>query len=147
MQIDKRLFHLIKIRLKGAMRGAEILPYGESVYIFNSATEDWYIIFDSNGRMRFNSKFFDTTFALFSMIQPEYKKVLKELIQEVFNFPITSCQRVGSNLNWEIKDALSKNKKNWSISTRYNFPFQLVKKYLEFKKNEKDGKWYFVDLI
>ena len=142
MNIDERLIELIKLRLRGALKKAKILPHAESLFILNTDDSEWYFIMDSNGQLRFNSKFFDTTFLLFSMSQNEYSPILKDIVEKAFNFPIRSVQRVRSDLNWEVRIVLSDKRKDWDMKTRYGFPFNVVKNYVENK-----DKWFFIELF
>jgi hypothetical protein len=147
MDSNERLTHLIKLRLKSALKNAEILPHAESIYIFNRKNSEWYFIINSNGELRFNSKFFDITFLLFSMDQSRYSKVLKEIVEKSFNYPIRNTQRVGSDLKWELNIVTSNNRKDWDLKNRYGFPYHLAKKYLDIKNTSEGGKWYFTELF
>jgi hypothetical protein len=147
METNERLTHLIKLRLKSVLKNAEILPHAESIYVFNTISMEWYFVINSNGQLRFNSKFFDTVFLLFSMKQSGYGKVLKQIVEDSFNYPIRNIQRVGSNLSWELDIVISTKRKDWDLKNRYGFPYNLIKKYLDIKNTSDIGKWYFTELF
>lgn len=147
MKINERLLSLIKIRLKSALKNAEILPHGDSIYILNTESKEWYFILSCNGQMRYNNTFFDLTFLLFSMNQDVYSKILKTILENSLEIPVRTTQRVGSDLSWEVDIILSKKRLEWTLSKRFGFPYFIVKKYLDYKKMTNNQKWYFVELI
>ena len=147
MKINERLLSLIKIRLKSALKNAEILPHGDSIYILNAESKEWYFILSCYGQMRYNNTFFDLTFLLFSMNQDVYSKILKTILENSLEIPIRTTQRVGSNLTWEVDIILSNKRVEWTLSNRFGFPYFIVKKYLDYKKMTNNQKWYFVELI
>lgn len=137
MDISNRLNELIDLRLKMSLKNFILFPRGDEIWVLDPQEKEWVIKICSSGKMTYNVKFFDFTFAVFSMRWKQYQKNLKIWVEKIFNVPIRESQRSNADFGYLI-ESLNKNKKVWSINQRYEFSYQVVKKYLD-KKEISEG--------
>lgn len=140
MILHPRLLQLIDYRLKSATKSFDFVPYGEDIWIMNPERKEWILSINSNGILKYNFKFFNDTFAVFSLCWKEYQNVLKRWVEYHIKVPIRQVQRVGGDLSW-IFEKLDKNKKRWEIDSRFQFSYNVVKQYVEKRKVCEDVKF------
>lgn len=109
--------------------------YGKEIWVFNETETLWLIILNSDGVLKFNPKFFDKIFNYFSLNQKDYKVIIKDWLEKILNFPVRQVERCSSNLDYLTETILNKknDKKEWKLNDRFDFSFELVKKFLELK--------------
>ena len=97
---------------------------------------NWLMILNSQGQLSYNKKFFNDLFACFSLRDREYQPYLKLWIEKLFQIPLRSLRRT-SGMDYLVESMFNDKKKNkvWEIYNRFDFGFDIVKKYLELKKN------------
>ena len=138
-QIHPRLLQIIDYRLKSALKNFNYHPHGKDLWIIDLENENWIFIVSAEGVLKYNQKFFNTLFALFSMRENDFKQILKNWFEKTFEIPIREMQREASNFSYLMDIVLRKNKdeKDWMLSKRFGFSYSLVKKYVDMKKNLK----------
>ena len=136
-QIHPRLLQIIEYRLESALKNFKYHPHGKDLWIIDVENENWIFIVDANGTLKYNQKFFNTLFALFSMRENDFKQILKYWFEKKFEIPIREIQRDGSSFTYLMDIVLRKRKgdKDWRLDARYGFSYSLVKKYVDMKKN------------
>ena len=109
--------------------------YGKEIWVFDQTENRWLIILNSDGVLKFNPKFFDKIFNYFSLNQKDYKVIIKDWLEKIFNFPVRQVERCSSNLDYLTETMLNKknDKKEWKLNDRFDFSYELVKKFLELK--------------
>lgn len=127
-----------------------VVPFGKEIWIFEDPNSKWLLVLNSDGVLKFNTKFFDKIFNYFSIYQKEYKMVLKEWVESILKLPIREMQRCSSDLDYLTESLQNpKNEKRWTLKSRYNFNHQLVKTYLQLKEGStgvKLGMFYTAKL-
>jgi hypothetical protein len=134
--INERLFKIINLRLKTSLEKCVFHPYGSEIWIFDDNEMNWLMILNSQGQLSYNKKFFNDLFACFSLRDREYQPYLKLWIEKLFQIPLRSLRRT-SGMDYLVESMFNDKKKNkvWEIYNRFDFGFDIVKKYLELKKN------------
>ena len=135
-QIHPRLLKLIDYRLRSVLKNFSYHPHGKDLWIIDLENENWVFIVCSEGVLKYNQKFFNSLFAIFSMKEGDFKKILKNWFEETFEIPIREIQRNGSNFSYLMDIVLRKKKdeRDWHLNKRFGFSYSLVKRYVDMKK-------------
>jgi len=134
--INERLSKIINLRLKSSLEKCVFHPYGSEIWIFDEDESNWLMILNSEGQLSYNKKFFDELFACFSFRDREYQPYLKLWTEKLFRIPIRSLRRT-SGMDYLVESMFNDKKKNkmWEINKRFEFGFEIVKRYLELKRS------------
>ena len=76
VSLHPRLLKLIDYRLKGSVKNLTLLPDGSDLWMVDSDLNQWVISISSSGILKYNLKFFNDIFAVFSLKWDEYQIVL-----------------------------------------------------------------------
>jgi hypothetical protein len=95
--------------------------------------------------MKYNFRFFNEAFAVFSLSWKDYQIVLKRWVEFYLKVPIRQIQRVGGDMSWSYVK-LDKKGKRWEMNKRYDFSYKVVKEYVDKRNSIEDVKLknYFV---
>lgn len=129
MSLHPRLLQLIDYRLTGATKNFDFVPCGEEIWVMNSDQKEWVLSLNSNGIMKYNFKFFNETFAVFSLTWKDYQNVLKRWVEFHLKVPIRQVQRVGGDMSYAYVNLDRKDKK-WEMNKRYDFSYRVVREYV-----------------
>lgn len=134
MDINIRLKKIIFNKLNSDLEKFVFLPFGRETWIIDMDDKSWFFLSDCFGQVYYNTIFFDRFFRLFSLNQNEYQPLLKEWFEDVTSQNIRTIARRTGNFDYMIEPLLKKNIE-WTLFERYGWSYQLVKKYLDMKKN------------
>ena len=145
VSLHPRLLELIDYRLKGSVKNLTLLPDGSDLWMVDSDLNQWVISISSSGILKYNLKFFNDIFAVFSLKWDEYQTVLKGWFEKIIKVPIRQIQRVSGDMSY-VLDKIKKRANKWSLNKRYEFSYKVVKEYLERKDIYEEVKLvnYFV---
>ena len=145
MAID-RLSKIINLRLKMSLDNCIFHPYGKEIWVFDENKQIWLLILNSEGQLSYNRKYFDGLFACFSLVSKEYQPFLKIWVEKLFKGPIRSLRRA-SGMDYLVESMFNDKKKNkvWSIKERFEFGFEIVQKYLEYKRDNEEIRLFLFD--
>jgi len=145
MSVHPKLLHLIDYRLTGVTKNFDFVPCGEEIWVMDSEQKEWVLSLNSDGIMKYNFRFFNEAFAVFSLSWKDYQIVLKRWVEFYLKVPIRQIQRVGGSMYWS-KEILDKKGKRWEMNKRYNFSYKVVKEYVDKRNSIKDVKLknYFI---
>lgn len=132
VSLHPRLLELIDYRLKGSVKNLTLLPDGSDLWMVDSDLNQWVISISSSGILKYNLKFFNDIFAVFSLKWDEYQTVLKGWFEKIIKVPIRQIQRVSGDMSY-VLDKIKKRADKWSLNKRYEFSYKVVKEYLERK--------------
>ena len=121
-------------------------PYGKEIWVFDENKQIWLLILNSEGQLSYNRKYFDGLFACFSLVSKEYQPFLKIWVEKLFKVPIRSLRRA-SGMDYLVESMFNDKKKNkvWSIKERFEFGFEIVQKYLEYKRDNEEIRLFLFD--
>ena len=145
VSLHPRLLELIDYRLKGSVKNLILMPDGSDLWMVDSESNQWVISISSSGILKYNLKFFNDIFAVFSLKWNEYQSVLKGWFEKIIKVPIRQIQRVSGDMSY-VLDKIKKRADKWSLNKRYEFSYKVVKEYLERKDIYEEVKLvnYFV---
>ena len=132
VSLHPRLLELIDYRLKGSVKNLILLPDGSDLWMVDLESNQWVISISSSGILKYNLKFFNDIFAVFSLKWNEYQSVLKGWFEKIIKVPIRQIQRVSGDMSY-VLDKIKKRADKWSLNKRYEFSYKVVKEYLERK--------------
>ena len=132
VSLHPRLLELIDYRLKGSVKNLMLMPDGTDLWMVDSDSNQWVISISSSGILKYNLKFFNDVFAVFSLKWDEYQSVLKVWFEKIIKVPIRQIQRVSGDMSY-VLDKIKKRADKWSLNKRYEFSYKVVKEYLERK--------------
>jgi len=132
VSLHPRLLELIDYRLKGSVKNLELIPDGCDLWMVDSDSNQWVISISSSGILKYNLKFFNDIFAVFSMKWDEYQSVLKVWFEKIIKVPIRQIQRVSGDMSYVLEKILKRANK-WTLNKRYEFSYNVVKEYLRKK--------------
>jgi len=132
VSLHPRLLELIDYRLKGSVKNLILLPDGSDLWMVDYDLNQWVISISSSGILKYNLKFFNDIFAVFSLKWDEYQTVLKGWFEKIIKVPIRQIQRVSGDMSY-VLDKIKKRADKWSLNKRYEFSYKVVKGYLERK--------------
>jgi len=139
MSLHPKLLWLIDYRLTGATKNFDFVPCGDAIWVMNSEQKEWVLSLNSNGIMKYNFRFFNEVFAVFSLTWKEYQNVLKKWVEFYLKVPIRQIQRVGGDMSWSYVN-LDKKGKKWEMSKRYDFSYKVVKEYIDKRELNENVK-------
>lgn len=142
---NKKLVNFIFDRMFEELSTKTYYPYGREIWVIDFETKEWYLQFNSNGVLCYNRSFFDSFFRIFSMSQSEYQKLLKFWFETNLTHSVSQISRRNLQIDYYIDGMKRSDNKKWSLSERYGFSYEIVKKFLRIKKNisENDIKLEF----
>lgn len=132
ISLHPRLLKLIDYRLKGSVKNLKLMPDGSDLWMVDSDSNQWVISISSSGILKYNLKFFNDIFAVFSMKWDEYQSVLKVWFEKIIKVPIRQIQRVSGDMSYVLEKILKRADK-WTLNKRYEFSYKVVKEYLRKK--------------
>lgn len=132
ISLHPRLVELIDYRLKGSVKNLKLIPDGSDLWMVDSDSNQWVISINSSGILKYNLKFFNDIFAVFSMKWDEYQSVLKVWFEKIIKVPIRQIQRVSGDMSYVLEKILKRADK-WTLNKRYEFSYNVVKEYLRKK--------------
>lgn len=112
-----------------------VRPYGRELWIIDEDTLEWFIQIECNGIAWYNQKKFYDLLRIFSFEENENKFFIKIWIEENFGVRISSLSRKNTNYQYIIEGILRSHAKDWSLSQRYGFSYQVVKRYTWLKEH------------
>ena len=124
VSLHPRLLELIDYRLKGSVKNLTLIPDGSDLWMVDSDLNQWVISISSSGILKYNLKFFNDIFAVFSLKWDEYQTVLKGWFEKIIKVPIRQIQRVSGDMSY-VLDKIKKRADKWSLNKRYEFSLQL----------------------
>lgn len=139
--LHPRLLELIDYRLKGSVKNLMLIPDGSDLWMVDSDLNQWVISISSSGILKYNLKFFNDIFAVFSLKWDEYQTVLKSWFEKIIKVPIRQIQRVSGDMSY-VLDKIKKRANKWSLNKRYEFSYKVVKEYLERKDIYEEVKLF-----
>lgn len=139
--LHPRLLELIDYRLKGSVKNLMLIPDGSDLWMVDSDLNQWVISISSSGILKYNLKFFNDIFAVFSLKWDEYQTVLKGWFEKIIKVPIRQIQRVSGDMSY-VLDKIKKRANKWSLNKRYEFSYKVVKEYLERKDIYEEVKLF-----
>jgi len=110
-------------------------PYGKEIWILDLEEKNWYFLYDSEGKLNYNPKFFDYFFYFFSLEQKQYQILLKKWFENGFGYPVNQISRKSLDISYYIDGITQGNTKNWKHNERYGFPHSVVRRFLDLKKS------------
>ena len=125
--IFKRLFECLSVKI--------YYPYGKDLWIIDLDKREWYLHYNSEGKLNYNHKFFDNFFHFFSLNQKSYQILLKNWFEQGTGYQINQTSRRGLDISYYIDGITRGNTKKWLINERYGFPYSVVKQFLDLKKH------------
>jgi len=134
MDINPRLKKIIFDKLNSDLEEFIFFPTGRETWIINLDDKSWYFLSDCFGQVYYNSIFFNRFFRLFSLEQNEYQELLKGWFADVTSQNVRIISRRNGNFDYIIEPLLKKNIE-WSLFERYGWSYEIVRKYLDMKKN------------
>lgn len=137
VSLHPRLLELIDYRLKGSVKNLTLIPDGSDLWMVDSDLNQWVISISSSGILKYNLKFFNDIFAVFSLKWDEYQIVLKGWFEKIIKIPIRQIQRVSGDMSY-VLDKIKKRADKWTLNKRYEFSYKVVKEYLNKKDDEKE---------
>lgn len=132
VSLHPRLLELIDYRLKGSVKNLKLMPDGSDLWMVDSDSNQWVISISSSGILKYNLKFFNDIFAVFSMKWDEYQSVLKFWFEKIIKVPIRQIQRVSGDMSY-VLEKIMKRADKWTLNKRYEFSYKVVKEYLRKK--------------
>ncbi len=132
VSLHPRLLKLIDYRLKGSVKNLTLIPDGSDLWMVDLESNQWVISISSSGILKYNLKFFNDVFAVFSLRWDEYQIVLKGWFEKIIKVPIRQIQRVSGDMSY-VLEKIKKRADKWSLNKRYEFSYKVVKEYLEKK--------------
>ena len=132
VSLHPRLLELIDYRLKGSVKNLKLMPDGSDLWMVDSDSNQWVISISSSGILKYNLKFFNDIFAVFSMKWDEYQSVLKFWFEKIIKVPIRQIQRVSGDMSY-VLEKIMKRADKWTLNKRYEFSYNVVKEYLRKK--------------
>ena len=136
VSLHPRLLELIDYRLKGSIKNLTLIPDGSDLWMVDSESNQWVISISSSGILKYNLKFFNDVFAVFSLRWDEYQIVLKGWFEKIIKVPIRQIQRVSGDMSYMLVK-LKKSSNEWNLTERYEFSYKVVKDYLNKKGKNK----------
>ena len=132
VSLHPRLLELIDYRLKGSVKNLKLMPDGSDLWMVDSDSNQWVISISSSGILKYNLKFFNDIFAVFSLKWDEYQIVLKSWFEKIIKVPIRQIQRVSGDMSY-VLEKIMKRADKWTLNKRYEFSYKVVKEYLRKK--------------
>jgi hypothetical protein len=139
--LHPRLLELIDYRLKGSVKNLTLIPDGSDLWMVDSDSNQWVISISSSGILKYNLKFFNDIFAVFSLKWDEYQTFLKGWFEKIIKVPIRQIQRVSGDMSY-VLDKIKKRADKWSLNKRFEFSYKVVKEYLERKDIYEEVKLF-----
>lgn len=136
VSLHPRLLELIDYRLKGSVKNLTLIPDGSDLWMVDLESNQWVISISSSGILKYNLKFFNDVFAVFSLRWDEYQIVLKGWFEKIIKVPIRQIQRVSGDMSYMLVK-LKKSSNEWNLTERYEFSYKVVKDYLNKKGKNK----------
>lgn len=133
--MNANLKKIIISKLESDLKDAVFYPYGWELWIIDLNKKEWYFQTDSLGVLWYNQKFFNNFFSLFSCEYKEYQPLLMRWFETLTDFDQRTISRKNSDNNYLIEKILKDDNKKWTLFERYGFAYQIVKKYVDMKKN------------
>jgi hypothetical protein len=137
VSLHPRLLELIDYRLKGSVKNLTLIPDGSDLWMVDLESNRWVISISSSGILKYNLKFFNDIFAVFSLKWDEYQTVLKGWFEKIIKVPIRQIQRVSGDMSY-VLEKIQKRANKWSLNKRYEFSYKVVKEYLNKKDDKKE---------
>lgn len=138
MSIHPKLKKFVLQKLEEDLINKEILPYKNEFWILESENKEWFIYLDAQGSVWYNQHFFQKYKDVFSIESREFSKIMKEWIETKLGFRVSIVARRQSNLTYIIDGMLRSEKNNWTLQNRFGFSYNIVKRYVDLKKNTKN---------
>lgn len=134
---NKKIRDFVMNRISQELGNMLVRPYGRELWVIddNSSEVDWFVVIESNGTAWYNQKKFYDLLRIFSLEENENKFFIKYWIEEYFRVRISSVSRRNTNYQYIIERMIKSIDKEWSLKDRYGFSYQVVKNYIDFKKN------------
>lgn len=137
VSLHPRLLELIDYRLKGSVKNLILIPDGSDLWMVDLELNQWVISISSSGILKYNLKFFNDIFAVFSLRWDEYQNVLKGWFEKIIKVPIRQIQRVSGDMSY-VLEKIMKRADKWNLRERYEFSYKVVKEYLSKRGNKKE---------
>ena len=132
VSLHPRLLELIDYRLRGSIKNLTLIPDGSDLWMVDLESNQWVISISSSGILKYNLKFFNDIFAVFSMKWDEYQSFLKAWFEKIIKVPIRQIQRVSGDMSY-VLEKIMKRADKWTLNKRYEFSYKVVKEYLRKK--------------
>lgn len=132
---NKKIRKFVFKCLNDLLSDKTVYPYDKNFWIIGLEERNWYIHYDSNGKLYYNSKYFDDFFHMFSLEQKKYQILLRMWFVKSTKFTVNQISRRSLDIDFYIDGIVNGgDNKMWSMSKRYGFSYFVVKKFLELKQ-------------
>ena len=84
---NKKIRKFVFKCLNDLLSDKTVCPYGKDFWIIGLEERNWYIHYDSNGKLHYNSKYFDDFFHMFSLEQKKYHKAIQAYEILILKYP------------------------------------------------------------
>lgn len=131
---NKKLRKFIFDRLFDELSDKTYYPYGSEVWVVDFLNDEWYFQYNSQGRLNYNRKFFDTFFRVFSLNQSEYQKLLKFWFEHNTEHQVNHISRKNLDVNYYIDGIKRSKTTKWSLKERFGYSYGHISRYLGLKQ-------------
>lgn len=122
-------------KLEYDLKKTDILTWKNEFWILDIDLKEWFLYLDSNGSVRYNQIFFKSYKDLFSLDNTQLSKFINEWVEFRLGFRVTNVARKQSNLTYMIDGMVLSEKNQWTLKNRFGFSYNIVKRYVNLKKN------------
>lgn len=128
-KLEKLVFHLIEDTLQDTI----LIPDGNSLWITDSDIKSWYFEYRNDGSFLYNSIFFHSKMRIFTLKNNELSFLLRSWFEKSFPIHVRQTIRTNSDLDWKL-EKIRKGRREWDMKNRYGFNYDIIKRYLDLKK-------------
>lgn len=132
---NKKLRKFIYKRLCEALSDKIYYPNGKDIWILDLNEQNWFLQYNSDGKLMYNPSFFDNFFYFFSLEQKKYQILLKNWFESSVGYPINQISRRNLDISYYIDGITRGNTKIWTINERFGFPYGVIKQFLAIKRH------------
>ena len=141
---NKKITKIIYSKLTSDLKDMVIIGEGPEVWIVNPETHEWYFLFDNMSSLYYNKIFFNNFFSLFTL--KSYAPILKTWFENLGFGTVKGVSTKGS-IHYTMVVKTLKNKKPWSLTNRYGFSYNIIKKMISQKNKLKKQNIQIKDFI
>lgn len=128
-KLEKFVFCLIEDTLQDTI----LIPDGDSLWITDPDIKNWYFEYRNDGSFLYNSIFFHSKMRIFTLKNNELSFLLRTWFEKSFPIHVRQTIRTNSDLDWKL-EKIRKGRREWDMKNRYGFNYEIIKRYLDLKK-------------
>ena len=128
-KLEKFVFCLIEDTLQDTI----LIPDGDSLWITDPDIKNWYFEYRNDGSFLYNSIFFHSKMRIFTLKNNELSFLLRTWFEKSFPIHVRQTIRTNSDLDWKL-EKIRKGRREWDMKNRYGFNYDIIKRYLDLKK-------------